>query len=103
MKFKEDKTYEVKIFFIRDKVDEGKMSSASDAPTIRKMGSDMLMKPIHSTAFCVDRPYLMNVAKDYDDKIECKGSAPELLPKIEKIDEGSQTTPNSISTNTSVT
>ena len=63
----------------------------------------MLMKPIHSMAFCVDRPYLMNVVDDDDEEIEFKGTAPELSPKIEKIDEGSQTMPNSITTNTSVT
>ena len=79
---KRTKHIKTRYFFIKDKIEEGKVEIRY-CPT-EKMWSDVLNKPKQGGPFRKDRAMLMGVPVEYDDNVEYHRTHQELLPSNEK-------------------
>ena len=79
IKWKEDKHIKAKFFFIKDRVDDGKVK-VLDCPT-EKMWAGIMTKPLQGTAFRVMRAEVMNCDVNYEDPPEEEESESVLSPK----------------------
>ncbi len=75
---KKTKHIKAKFFFIKDRVDDGKIR-VSDCPT-EEMWADIMIKPLQGTAFRVMRVKLMNCSVNYEDPEENKRNPIENQP-----------------------
>lgn len=79
----ENKTHQIVLFFVKDKVDSGKQSI--EHQLTNKMWLDMLTKPKQGIGFQKDRVMLMNMEEACDNKCKRKRTHQSLLPGRTKL------------------
>ena len=79
---KRTKHIKARYFFIKDKIEEGKVEIRY-CPT-KKMWSDVLNKHKQGAPFRKDRAMLMGVPEEYNDNVEYCRTQQELLPTEDK-------------------
>ena len=77
VKFEENKTHQVMVFFVKDCVDRGELT-VEHMPT-DQMWSNINTKPLQGKGFHVMRSQLMNVAENSDGKEERRSTPTSLL------------------------
>ena len=77
------KHIKARYYFVKDKVDEGKVS-IEYCPT-GQMYSDCLNKPKQNVVFRRDRSRLMNVLVEYDNEKEFLNTHLDLLPEEDRL------------------
>ena len=70
-------------FFVKDKIDQDDLEVEYE-PTSR-MWSNINTKPLQGQGFCDFRAPLMNIDSNYDDEKERLLTHPDLLPKIDLV------------------
>jgi hypothetical protein len=79
---KRTKHIKARYFFIKDKIEEGKVE-IQYCP-IEKMWSDVLNKPKQGALFRKDRAVLMGIPEEYNDNVKYRRTQQELLPTEDK-------------------